>query len=145
MKPPGAKRTPPFFAIWAFVGAAILLGGQPFRSHGTPPGWTTDLGAALAQAKKERKNVLVDFNATWCGPCQEYKEKVFPGPEFKKSTADMILVDLDVDKDQAAAAAHKIGPIPHIKILDPDGRTVAEVIGYDPIGLAGALATAKGK
>ena len=145
MRPPGAKRTPPFFAIWAFVGAVILLAGQPFRSHGTPPGWTTDLKSAMAQAKQERKNVLVDFNASWCGPCQEYKAKVFPGPEFKKSTRDMILVDVDIDKNRDIAAAHEIGPIPHIKILDPDGKTVAEVIGYDPIALAGALATTKSK
>jgi len=39
--------------------------------------WMTDIDSALAKAKKEKKNVLVEFTGSdWCPPCIMMDKKV---------------------------------------------------------------------
>ena len=77
----------------------------------------------------EGKNILLDFTATWCGPCKNMK------PEFKK--AENFIKDLDidltfalVDTDQLGDLAVKYGisSLPTL-ILLKDGKEVARKRG----------------
>src|SRR5690348_11680376 len=83
--------------------------------------WSKNLSQAQALAKKTGKLVLVDFNATWCGPCQLYKKDVFPTSEFKAATKDVILVEIDVDQQGSLATKYGVSGIPDIRILSPTG------------------------
>ena len=49
----------------------------------TLEGWSTDVEAAVAQAKKENKAVLVEFTGSdWCPPCIMMRKNVFSKKEF---------------------------------------------------------------
>ena len=65
--------------------------------------------------------VLVDFYATWCGPCKTQ------GPildEFKKKAGNQLKVlKVDVDKNQAAAQQFGIRSIPTL-LLFKKGKIV---------------------
>lgn len=54
--------------------------------------------------------VLVDFHATWCGPCQTMSPII---QDIKKQYGDKIrVIKIDVDTNQAAAQRFKVRGVP---------------------------------
>lgn len=71
------------------------------------------------------KAVLVDFHATWCGPCQ------LVGPilnELEASRGDFILGKVDVDEEPGLAQEYKITAVPTM-ILFKNGQQVNRIVG----------------
>ena len=75
--------------------------------------------------------VLVDFWATWCGPCKTL------GPVLEKLAADyhgaFLLAKVDVDKEQELAAAFQIRSVPTM-VLVKDGQILGAIPGALPEG-----------
>ena len=65
--------------------------------------------------------VLVDFFATWCGPCQKL------GPilkEVKDTLGDAVsIIKIDVDKNQELAAKYQVRGVPTM-LLFKNGKQV---------------------
>jgi thioredoxin 1 len=56
------------------------------------------------------KPVLVDFFATWCGPCQMLSPIL---KEVKDSLGEEVsIIKIDVDKNQALAAQYQVRGVP---------------------------------
>lgn len=72
---------------------------------------------------------LIDFSATWCGPCQML------GPvldEIARERADSLrLVKIDVDAHPELAAQYGVMSIPAVFLLR-EGKVVAQAVGYQP-------------
>lgn len=100
---------------------------QPESSH---DGWLTDLDKAMAEAKSSNKMVLVDFTASWCGPCQMYIKNIFPTDAFKQAAKDYILVSIDIDAQASLASKYEVNSVPDIRIFSPKGDQVEHLIGY---------------
>lgn len=101
-------------------------------SYANLEGWSTDLEKALEQAKKEKKNVLVEFTGSdWCPPCIAMRKNVFSKKEFVDAASkDFILVELDFPKADKAlkkkndpyAKQYNIEGFPTVILLDPEGK-----------------------
>ena len=58
--------------------------------------------------------VLVDFNATWCGPCRMLKPIL---EEFSKE-ASIKIVSIDIDENENLAREYKVYSIPCLVLFN---------------------------
>lgn len=90
---------------------------------------TTDLFDSQVINKSSEVPVLVDFWATWCGPCKQVK------PLLEKLANEyngaFVLAKVDVDKEQQLAAAVGIRSVPTIMLLK-NGQVVDGFPGAMP-------------
>ena len=72
---------------------------------------------------------VVDFNATWCGPCKML------APVLEELSAEMegkaSFYAMDVDDNPEIAAQYNISSIPYVAVFK-DGKLVDEQIGFVP-------------
>lgn len=72
--------------------------------------------------------VLVDFYATWCGPCKMQSPII---DSLKEERSDIKIMKVDVDKEEDVARTYGIMSIPTL-MLFKDGKEVAKNVGFMP-------------
>lgn len=104
--------------------------------------WMTDYDKALAQAKAQKKPILVDFTGSdWCIWCMKLDKEVFSQPAFDNwAQKKAILLKLDFPRRSAQSDAvkkanaalvqkYQVQGFPTILILDENGNEKART-GY---------------
>ena len=87
---------------------------------------------AVAKAKKEKKNLFVDFYADWCVPCKLMGEQVFVLPEvggyFNKN---FVCCQLNVEspENKALVQKYKINALPTMLFLNVKGEVLQSING----------------
>ena len=73
------------------------------------------MNAKFGELIRSEQPVLVDFFATWCGPCQTL------GPILQELSAAMgdavRIIKIDVDKNQAIASMYNVRSVPTLLLF----------------------------
>ena len=109
-------------------------------------GWSEEYDKALAQAKADKKLVVLDFTGSdWCGWCIKLDKEVFSQAEFAEyAKKNLVLVELDYPRTKEQSKEikaqngklqkeYKIEGYPTIIVLNSEGKKVGE-LGYQPGG-----------
>ena len=83
----------------------------------------------LKQKIDNGEKLIVDFHATWCGPCKVMKpiyEKV--ANEMKSQNPEVQLYTMDVDKNRDLVVSLGVRSVPTIKSFN-NGEVIATKIG----------------
>jgi thioredoxin 1 len=80
---------------------------------------------ALAKAKKENKQVMMDCFTTWCGPCKFLKSKVFTDKalgEYMNKNFICVAMDYENGEGPAIAQMYPVGGYPTVFLMDSNGK-----------------------
>lgn len=77
---------------------------------------------------KAPNRVLIDFWATWCGPCQMIAPHL---EELAREREDITVCKVDVDQEPGLAAQFGITSIPTLVVMEK-GQVLQKALGFRP-------------
>ncbi|HUT23135.1 MAG TPA: thioredoxin fold domain-containing protein [Sumerlaeia bacterium] len=111
----------------------------PVRSPSAPTdppppldGWRASPDAALLEARKAGKPVVLFFTRSWTPPCAAIRNEVLVEEEVRKQMRGVEAVEIDVDKEPGLAGEYKITELPTFVVLDTSGKEYDRFTGFLP-------------
>ena len=81
--------------------------------------------ASFTEKIKGKPMVIIDYNATWCGPCKQLSPILKDW--VKAQNGKVELIEIDVDENQELAKSKKIEAIPYLEMYKNGVKTWSSV------------------
>eukprot|EP00538_Stauroneis_constricta_P011945 CAMPEP_0119551416 /NCGR_PEP_ID=MMETSP1352-20130426/4681_1 /TAXON_ID=265584 /ORGANISM="Stauroneis constricta, Strain CCMP1120" /LENGTH=170 /DNA_ID=CAMNT_0007597473 /DNA_START=161 /DNA_END=673 /DNA_ORIENTATION=+ len=108
-----------------------IRGGEVFEAE-----TLDEVDALVLRAAANHQLIVVDFSATWCGPCKAIAP-IFE--ELSEDMSDVVFVKVDVDENPETAAKYSVSAMPTFLFIK-EGQVVDRLMGANPERLQSLLA-----
>lgn len=143
-----AKEHQRSIPMWIVTVAVIALLGRAISNHlkETPPEQKASLvkwmpiDQSVRRASAERKVILYDFSAEWCGPCKKMDREVYGDARLvariNTSVIPVSVVDRRQEEGRNPANVQQledrygVRAFPTVVIADAGGKELARIEGY---------------
>ncbi len=121
-------------SIFLLFGAAVGCNKQTNMEQTNTQGENSMNIVKITQSNFEsevlnsNQSVLLDFWASWCGPCRMLAPVL---EEVAEERPDVKIGKVNVDEEESLASQFGISSIPALIVIK-DGKIVAESVGYKP-------------
>lgn len=109
-----------------FTFLLFLIGASSFSQVG----WTSSFEDAQKLAIATDRLILVDFWATWCGPCKKMERESWSDEGIQKLSQAYVPLKIDLDRRTELALRYGVNAIPLVIVIDPSGELVFKKLGY---------------
>ncbi|SFC55011.1 thioredoxin family protein [Flavobacterium phragmitis] len=92
--------------------------------------WLTSYEDAQKMALTTNRFIIIDFWATWCGPCLEMEKNVWNNEQLQETLQGFVKLKIDIDSNRELATKYGINGIPNILIIDANGKVIHNILGY---------------
>lgn len=92
--------------------------------------WLTSFDEGQKIALATDKLLLVDFWASWCGPCKRMDSESWSKDDVKVLMDNYVPVQIDIDRQKELATKYNVRGIPYIFIMDGNGQVIYQEMSY---------------
>jgi thioredoxin:protein disulfide reductase len=108
--------------------ARQVVGAEAENTAKPSGNWAVYSEKVLKEAADDKRPVMIDFFAEWCGACHELDEKTFSTDEFKQLSSEFRLVKFDATEDNSAVKEvlnkYGIKGLPTVIFIGRDGQVI---------------------
>jgi thiol:disulfide interchange protein DsbD len=89
--------------------------------------WEHSEKDAAERAQREKRPLMVDFTADWCGACKELAKHTFSDPRVMEKAGNFVAVKVDATNDEdpqveQVKGKYKVVGLPTVVIYDSTGK-----------------------
>jgi thiol:disulfide interchange protein DsbD len=122
--------------IVASVAGLFLVVGWALAPRGKLS-WEHSEEVARTRAETEKRPMLVDFTATWCGACNELSRITFADPKVMSEASRFVAVKVDATHDDDPSIdvlkdRYRVVGLPTVILLGSDGRERTRFTDFVP-------------
>ncbi|MDH7444971.1 thioredoxin family protein [Aquimarina sp. 2201CG14-23] len=92
--------------------------------------WVYDMKMAQAMALEQNKLIIVDFWATWCGPCKQMDKKLWGTEEMSAMSNNFVFLKVDIDQEVDLAKNFNAMSIPLVVLIDASQKKIWSKSGF---------------